>query len=233
MNYPPRGWSSDSKTIFRLLAVLTSLTVSHMATNRAWAVGGPENVLLVANPRSPDSLCIANHYAALRHIPPNNLLLLDWDPKQENTDVNTFREKILLPVLRAAKQPIPGRQILGRQIDCVVYSSDFPWGIRIDDDIQRFKAVLEKKEAGKEEQPAAKSPPWITWVTPVASINGLTYLWEPVVAGISMSTRNATGTLAPEYRNRRRNRPWGSPVSRPTAPMARREPVRDATTCCR
>ena len=183
MNYPPRGWSSDSKTIFRLLAVLTSLTVSHMATNRAWAVGGPENVLLVVNPRSPDSLCIANHYAALRHIPPNNLLLLDWDPKQENTDVNTFREKILLPVLRAAKQPIPGRQILGRQIDCVVYSSDFPWGIRIDDDIQRFKAVLEKKEAGKEEQPAAKSPPWITWVTPVASINGLTYLWEPVVAG--------------------------------------------------
>ena len=105
MNYLARCWSFHPKPVFRLLAVLAGLTISLAAADQARATGGPENVLLVVNPRSPDSLCIANHYAALRHIPPNNFLFLDWDPKQENTDVDTFREKILLPVLRAAKLP--------------------------------------------------------------------------------------------------------------------------------
>ncbi|MEI8372906.1 MAG: TIGR03790 family protein [Planctomycetota bacterium] len=163
---------SHPKPVFRLLAALAGLTISLVALNQARATGGPENVLLVVNPRSPDSLCIANHYAELRHIPSSNFLFLDWDPTQENTDVDTFREKILIPVLRAAKLPIRGRQI-----DYVVYSSDFPWGIRIDEDIKKFKAVLEKQEQGKEEKSVTKSPMWTTF-TPVASINGLTYLWE-------------------------------------------------------
>ena len=81
--------------------------------------------------------------------------------------------------MRRNCQPIPGRQI-----DYVVYSSDFPWGIRIDEDIKKFKAALEKQEAGeKEEKPTAKPPIWTTYITPVASINGLTYLWEPVMTG--------------------------------------------------
>ncbi len=164
--------SPHPKPVFRLLAALAGLTISLVALNQALATGGPENVLLVVNLRSPDSLCIANHYAELRHIPPSNFLFLDWDPKQENTDVDTFREKILIPVLRAAKLPIRGRQI-----DYVVYSSDFPWGIRIDEDIKKSKAVLEKQEQGKEEKSVLHSPMWTTF-TPVASINGLTYLWE-------------------------------------------------------
>jgi len=167
--------SFSTKSVFRLLAVLAGSMISLVAMNQAWAIGGPENVLLVVNQRSTDSLCIANHYAALRHIPPSNFLFLDWDPKQENTDVDTFREKILLPVLRAAKLPLPGRQI-----DYVVYSSDFPWGIRIDEDIKKFKAELEKQEQGPKEKSVVKSPMWTTF-TPVASINGLTYLWELVM----------------------------------------------------
>ena len=123
-------------------------------------------------------MCIANHYAALRHIPPSNLLFLDWDPQQETTDVDTFREKVLRRVLRAAKLPIPGRQI-----DYVIYSSDFPWGIRIDEDIKKFKAMLEKQEQGKEAKPADKAADWTTYITPVASLNGLTFLWEPVISG--------------------------------------------------
>jgi len=194
MNYLARYWSFPPKPVFRWLAVLAGLTLLLAATNHAWASGGPENVLLVVNPRSPDSLCIANHYAELRHIPSSNFLFLDWDPKQETTDVDTFRDKILLPVLRAAKHPIAGLQIPGRQIDYVVYSSDFPWGIRIDDDLKRFKDLLEKQEKGKKEEkpqeqgrkkekPAAKPSDPTKYFTPVASINGLTYLWEPVLAG--------------------------------------------------
>jgi hypothetical protein len=162
-------------------AVFVGLAISFAAAGRASAIGGPENVLLVINRQSPDSLCIANHYAALRHIPPNNLLFLDWDPKQENTDVDTFREKILRPVLVAAMRPSGGQPIPGRQIDCVVYSSDFPWGIRIDEDVKKFVAAQEKQEEGKSEKSAANAADWTKYLTPVASINGLTYLWEPVI----------------------------------------------------
>ena len=115
---------------------------------RAWATGGPENVLLVVNPKSPDSLAIANHYAALRHIPASNFFFLDWDATNEYTDVITFREKILLPVLRMARLPVAGRQI-----DCAVYSSGFPWGIQYGADMNDIKAAFDKAEASKE--PAA------------------------------------------------------------------------------
>ncbi len=177
MIFLARRCSLHPKPVVRLLAVLAGLMICVVATCPARATGGPESILLVVNPQSPDSLCIANHYATLRHIPPNNFFFLDWDPKKENTDVDTFRKEILLPVLNVAKLRIPGRQI-----DYVVYSSDFPWGIRIDEDLKKFTAAREKQEQAQEKEgkPADKSPIWTTF-TPVASINGLTYLWEPVM----------------------------------------------------
>ena len=125
-----------SRTHCRFFVRPTLFAFSPLAP-RAWATGGPENVLLVVNPKSPDSLAIANHYAALRHIPASNFLFLDWDTKQENTDIATFREKILLPVLRMARLPIAGRQI-----DCVAYSSGFPWGVRIEADMKEISSGL-------------------------------------------------------------------------------------------
>jgi len=180
MPFRPISWWS---------VAIVGLTIALSAASQTWASGGPENVLLVVNPLSPDSLCIANHYAKLRQIPPENILFVDWDPKQENTDVDTFRKTILLPVLEFAKRPIRGRQI-----DYVVYSADFPWGIHIDEDIKKIKAILEKQEEALEKQEEGKRGKaiaksrtesvatghiWTTF-TPLASINGLTYLWQPV-----------------------------------------------------
>jgi hypothetical protein len=157
----------------------------------AQAAGGPENVLLVVNPRSPDSLCIANHYAALRHIPPGNWLFVDWDPKLESspgiTDIDTFREKILTPVVRETRRMIPAREI-----DFVVYSSGFPWAIRFDDDMKKINEFLDKHEKEEEAKPGGKDQPtrpglkastWLKYMKPVASITGLTFLYEPVLAG--------------------------------------------------
>ncbi len=160
--------------------MLLGLLIPLLAAHRLWATGGPESVLLVINPRSLDSMSIANYYAALRHIPPSNFFFLDWDPKQETTDADTFREKILRPLLGAAKLRIPGRQI-----DCVLYSSDFPWGIRIDEDLKKFKAEIEKQEQdnqaqGKKEESPGNEAIWKIY-TPVASLNGLTYLWQAVL----------------------------------------------------
>jgi hypothetical protein len=148
---------------------------------RATAAGGPENVLVVVNPRSPDSLCIANHYAALRNIPVENFLFLDWDLKQESTDIATFREKILIPVMQVARAPIPGRQI-----DYVAYSSGFPTIINVEADIKKFTAFLEKNAKDPKGKPDSKALSWIKYMTPYASLSGLTYLYEPVLASAKL-----------------------------------------------
>ena len=95
----------------------------------AWAAGaraggGPENLFLVVNASSPDSVAVANAYAALRGIPPINVLMLPWQESTESISIATFRSDLLDPVLKA----IDGRR-LAPQIHCVVYSSDFPWRI--------------------------------------------------------------------------------------------------------
>ncbi|MGA2035238.1 MAG: hypothetical protein ABSG68_23575 [Thermoguttaceae bacterium] len=85
----------------------------------------------------------------------------------------------------------------------MVYSADFPWGVQLEADAKRFDAVVakmledkmlksaaDKASADKSapERPAASKPPavapfdWPKPLTPVGSINGLTYLWQPVLA---------------------------------------------------
>ena len=145
MTYAARGWPLHHKPVLRLLA---GLTICLAAALPAGASGGPENVLLVVNSRSPDSLCIANHYAKLRHIPPSNFLFLDWDPKQEYADVDTFREKILIPVLKAAKNSAASRPA---DRLCGLFLR-FPLGHSHRRGHQEVKAVLEKPELGKEEK---------------------------------------------------------------------------------
>ena len=176
---PGRGLRSRK----RLLA-MGALVLWGIGASAARAGGGPENVLLVVNPDSPDSMAVANHYAAGRSIPAGNTLYLPWDPKAETTDIETFRRKILIPVLEAARAMRPGRQV-----DYVVYSSDFPWGIRLDQDVDKLTKPSEGSSSEKGEHPEGKEkeagrqkkPVWPRFLTPVGSINGLTYLWQPVL----------------------------------------------------
>jgi hypothetical protein len=139
----------------------------------------------VINPDSPDSLAVANFYQAARHIPAANTLYLAWDPKAETTDLDTFRRKILLPVLEAAGITRPNRRI-----DYVVYSCGFPWGIRLDEDVQKLTKPPEQPPSGdhgqaedgeKTKDEGQKKRAWPKFLTPVGSLNGLTYLWQPVI----------------------------------------------------
>lgn len=97
-----------------------------MLSPRAAAIagGGPENVLLVVNADSDDSQTIANHYIALRKIPAENVVYLNWKGNRETITGKGFRSRILMPVLKAIEE-----RRLSAQIDYVVYSSDFPWRI--------------------------------------------------------------------------------------------------------
>lgn len=118
----------------------------------AW---GPENLFLVINPRQVDSVTVANHYAALRQIPPSNLFYLPFE-NTGGTDVETFRAAILKPIIAAID-----RRGLTEQIDGIVYSSGFP--VSID-----FTADLPPEVRGKMPVP------------PQGSLTGMTYLGNAV-----------------------------------------------------
>jgi hypothetical protein len=145
-------------------------------------------VLLVVNPLSQTSMTIANHYVQMRGIPADNVLFVPWPPDSATTDIDTFRQRILLPVLAHLK-----KRRLTEQIDCVAYSADFPWGIMLDNDIRRFVSEAQQVEAQRRNAggvpggaPGGNGAARLEWpkqYTPVGSINGLTYLWQAVGAG--------------------------------------------------
>jgi uncharacterized protein (TIGR03790 family) len=124
------------------------------------AGGGPENLFLVVNASSPDSVAVANAYAELRGIPPINVLMLPWRESTESVSIATFRSDLLDPVLQA----IDGRR-LAPQINCVVYSSDFPWRIDFADEL-----------------PAAVSGQDL-YKFPSGSLTGMTMLYGAVRSG--------------------------------------------------
>ena len=132
------------------LAVAVMLAIG-MSADSARGGGGPDNLFLVVNARSWASVSIANTYIHLRKIPSQHVLYLNWGGGGDTTDVDTFRDQILGPTLRAIQ--VRG---LDSQIDYIAYSSDFPYAIDM------------KEEVGDDTPPA---------LTPKGSINGMTYLY--------------------------------------------------------
>jgi len=112
-------------------------------------------------PRRPSPpRAVANAYAALRGIPPINVLMLPWPGSREAVSISTFRTDLLRPILQA----IDARK-LAPQIDCVVYSTDFPW--RVD-----FTEELPRELAGRDKFPSG-------------SLTGMTMLYAAVQASSS------------------------------------------------
>ncbi len=141
-----------------------SALASALAFFTGWAAGGrsleaagvPENAVLVVNADSWVSRAVAHEYRALRGIPAANLIEVAGLSNFEQIGVDEFRDRILRPVLAA----IADRQ-LAPQIDYVLYSADLPTAIDIRSDL------------GQRQVPRV--------FTPVASINGLTYLYQMVL----------------------------------------------------
>ena len=136
------------------------LLATILAAPPARAGGGPENVLLVVNPTRADSLAVANAYAALRHVPPGNVLMLPWKDGDEAVPIDRFRAEILQPILRT----IDSRR-LAAQIDQVVYSCGFPWRV---DYAAEMPADLAKQQVFK---------------FPSGSLTGMTMLYGAVQSG--------------------------------------------------
>ena len=120
---------------------------------------GPQNTVVVVNADSFASLAVANEYVRQRGIPPGNIVELHLNQLRdfEQIGVEDFRQLILVPLLEQIKS-----RGLAEQIDCIAYSSDIPYAIHVGGD------------AGANKLPLV--------ITPVAALNGLTFLYQQVLA---------------------------------------------------
>ncbi|HUT57773.1 MAG TPA: hypothetical protein VNA25_07960, partial [Phycisphaerae bacterium] len=120
---------------------------------------GPQNTVVVVNADSFASKAVANEYVSRRSIPACNIVELHLNPLRdfEQVGVEEFRKLVLIPVLDMIRA-----RGLADQIDCIAYSSDIPYAIRVSGDIGTRKLPLV--------------------ITPVASLNGLTFLYQKVLA---------------------------------------------------
>ncbi len=117
------------------------------------------DVVVVVNGDSSDSRTVANHYIKLRDIPANNVVVLRDIPEGERISVEDFRKKILKPLI----ETLDARKV-SRHVQCIAYSAGFPTAVDISADLKKVKNL-----------------PRI--YTPVGSINGLTTLYQQVLAG--------------------------------------------------
>ncbi len=143
-----KPWNDPSLVVVMVLALLLAMLLAPPSL----AGGGPENVFLLVNPTSQDSMTIANHYIDLRKIPPSNVYYLEWNKRRPGISGKVFREKILLPAMKEIEQ----RGLAG-QIDYLIYSCDFPWKVNFASDF-----------------PDEKFTPGYQ---PQGSLTGSTYLW--------------------------------------------------------
>ncbi len=119
-----------------------------------------ENVALIVNAASVDSLTIANHYVSLRNIPPTNVILLQNVPSGLTISLDAFRDSILKPIL----ETINARG-LAPQIHVVTYSAGFPTSVDISAHTKRLTDPTQAK-----------------YQTPTASINSMTYFYRWVLS---------------------------------------------------
>lgn len=152
---PGRRGRSPAMPDRRFFIVFVLLLI--LQASRAEAGSLPENAVIVVNADSWASTRIANEYVRLRSIPPANVIYLSGITDFEHLGIEQFRQQILLPVLKT----IEARGLAG-QIDYVLYSADFPTAISVSEDV------------GDRQLPRV--------ITPVASLNGLTYLYQLVLA---------------------------------------------------
>ena len=126
------------------------------------ALGGvtPENVVVVVNAQSRDSRTIADHYVQLREIPSSNVILLNDVPDELTVDMESFKSRILVPVLTELN-----RRRIAAQTRVIAYSAGFPTSVKI------------KKHTDQLTDPQLKK-----YQRPTASITGLTFLYRLFLA---------------------------------------------------
>ena len=134
--------------IFRMMSygtklILFLLFAVGIADQQVKAEG--ENLILVVNSSSADSLAVANHYIKLRNIPPLNVVYIDSFKILPNMDgesahVKYFESQVLKPVLEAID-----KRGLRPQVQYIVYSAGFPTRVTCQPQIGKFLKATDQK----------------------------------------------------------------------------------------
>ena len=147
--------------------LLPLLIVASVATN-GWS-HGPENVLVVVNADSDNSIELANHYISLRNIPGRNVVYIRNITSVKASALESiyskyYRAEILEPVHDAIKE-----RGLEQQIHCITYSVDIPTRILSQPEMNKYL-----KAVGKEYD--------IHFHAPFLSMNSATYIGDEFFA---------------------------------------------------
>lgn len=156
------------KSVCRWIPLGMMLLIGVLSPPAVIAGGGPENVVLVVNADSASSKLIANTYIHGRGIPTRNVIYLNDVPTKEVTDMESFQNKILKPIL----SEIESRK-LAANVDYIVYSSDFPTVVTNRDHFFKLKERLENATGKKLQDKLYNAN---------ASITSLTYFALAVLA---------------------------------------------------
>ncbi len=113
-----------------LLMVAASAVMLLAAAGAAWAGGGPDNVMIVANSASEDSLAVANTYRTSRQIPQRNLCLINVEPAlfrtDQSVDWDVYMADIRGPIVRFLNNhPSP------QTIHFIVLTIDLPLRVKM------------------------------------------------------------------------------------------------------
>lgn len=136
------------------------LLAASMLISDALAGVSPENVVVVVNSQSQVSRTVANHYVQLRQIPSSNVIFLADVPSGLKTTLPVFKDQILTPLLNELN-----RRKIASQTRVIAYSADFPTAVDISPHTEKLVDDHQKK-----------------FQLPTASINGLTFLYQFVLA---------------------------------------------------
>lgn len=151
-------WNRSSRSVWRLLAVFSA--VAALSGQSAQAGLSSENVIVVVNGDSMVSRTVANHYIEARSIPSKNVIVLQEVPSGIKTDLDSFRDKILKPVLAEID-----KRGISSFAQVIAYSADFPTAVNIASHCEKLTESNAKK-----------------YQLPTASITGLTYFYRHVLA---------------------------------------------------
>ncbi|MDB2685870.1 tetratricopeptide repeat protein [Mariniblastus sp.] len=133
--------------------------------SRPAAAMGPENIVVVINSSSADSLAIGNYYIELRNIPPTNVIYVPKVTVLKTTDTQStqswrFQREVLGPVWTTIKE-----RGLQDQTQCIVYSAGFPSRIVYQAELKKYLLATGQKKNK-------------VWTVPWASTTSVTYFRE-------------------------------------------------------
>ncbi len=91
---------------------------------RAWGGGSGLNVVVVVNQESRNSVQLGNYYCERRHVPPQNVLRIQWSGPNTDWSLSDFTTFLVNPL-----QAMLAAQRLTNQINYVVLSMDIPYRV--------------------------------------------------------------------------------------------------------